>query len=86
MTNIILETPRLILREIDIEADLDMWVDMMSDEATVKYIGGEILDRAGSWRQIASMMGHQQVRRYGFWAVIEKATGDFVGRVGPWNP
>lgn len=83
---VVMETERLILRHIDIEKDLDAWTEMMSDEETVKFIGGQILCRAGSWRQMASMIGHQQVRGYGFYTVIEKTTGDFVGRIGPWNP
>jgi len=83
---IILETERLILREIDIEADIDAWHDMMTHEPTVRHIGGQVLDRAGSWRQMATSIGHQQVRGYGFWSVIEKASGQFIGRVGPWNP
>ena len=82
----IIETPRLILREVDIEADLDMWTDMMSDEETVRYIGGETLDRAQSWRQIALMIGHMQVRGYCFLAVVEKSSGQFIGRIGPWYP
>ncbi len=86
MSKIILQTDRLILREIDIEKDLDAWTDMMSDEDTVRFIGGQILDRAGAWRQMATLIGHQQVRGYGFWAVEEKSTGEFIGRVGPWFP
>jgi RimJ/RimL family protein N-acetyltransferase len=86
MTHIILETPRLILREVDIEKDLAAWHDMMTDEETVRFIGGQTLDRAGSWRQMAMLIGHQKVRGYGFWSVIEKSSGDFIGRVGPWFP
>lgn len=86
MSKIILQTDRLILREIDIEKDLDAWTDMMSDEDTVRFIGGQTLDRAGSWRQMATLIGHQHVRGYGFWAVEEKSTGEFIGRVGPWFP
>lgn len=86
MPKIILETDRLILREIDIEADIDMWHDMMSDEQTVRFIGGKTLDRAGTWRQMATVIGHQKVRGYGFWSVVEKASGRFVGRIGPWYP
>lgn len=82
----VLETQRLILRYIDIEADLDAWVDMMSDEDTVRFIGGQTMDHAASWRQMAMAMGHQQARGYSFWSTIEKSTGDFVGRVGVWFP
>ena len=56
----IIETPRLILREIDIERDLQPWADMMSDEDTVRYIGGQTMNKAQTWRTMAMMIGHQQ--------------------------
>ena len=86
MPKIILETDRLILREIDIDADLEVWADMMSDEDTVRFIGGKTMNREESWRQMATVIGHQAVRGYGFWSCIEKSSGQFIGRVGPWNP
>ena len=82
----ILESERLILREIDIERDFEPWVEMMSDAETVRFIGGETLGRAACWRHIAMLVGHQTIWGYGFYSVIEKATGDWVGRVGHWNP
>jgi len=51
-----METERLILRDVDIEKDLSAWTDMMSDAETVQFIGGQTLDEAGSWRQIATMI------------------------------
>ena len=84
--SIIMETERLILRHIDPERDLDAWTEMMSDEDTVRFIGGQTMNRAQSWRNMAMLIGHQQVRGYGFYSVIEKASGDFVGRIGPWFP
>lgn len=83
---LILETERLLLREIDVEKDIEPWVDMMSDEDTVRYIGGKTLNHASAWRQMAMFIGHQKLRGYVFWTVIEKQSGDFVGRVGPWFP
>jgi len=32
------------------------------------------------------MLGHGQIRGFGFFSVEEKATGAWVGRVGPWMP
>ncbi len=81
-----IETERLILREIDAEGDIDAWVDMMSDEDTVRYIGGKTTDRAQTWRSMMAMIGHQKVRGYGFMSVVEKASGKWVGRIGPWYP
>lgn len=83
---IVMETERLILRHIDMEKDLDAWQEMMSDAFTVKHIGGQTLCRAGCWRQMATMIGHQQALGYSFYTVIEKASGDFVGRIGHWGP
>ncbi len=82
----IIETERLILREIDMVADLGPWTEMMSDENTVRHIGGQTMDRAGSWRQMALMVGHQQIHGYSFYSVIEKASGEWVGRIGHWAP
>jgi RimJ/RimL family protein N-acetyltransferase len=39
-----------------------------------------------AWRQLASYLGHWQIRGFGFFSVIEKASGQWVGRVGPWAP
>ena len=83
---IIFETDRLILREIDVKADLDRWCEMMADADTVRYIGGKTLGRAECWRQMATIIGHQEIRGYGFWSVVEKSSGQFIGRVGPWFP
>ena len=82
----IIETERLILRPIDPERDFDGWARAMGDEDTVRYIGGQVLDRAQAWRSMAMVMGHWAIRGYGFFSLEEKATGAWVGRVGPWNP
>ncbi|MFK8052444.1 MAG: GNAT family N-acetyltransferase [Woeseiaceae bacterium] len=81
-----IETERLILRPIDPERDLDAWAAAMSDEETVRYIGGQTMDRAQAWRNMAMVMGHWDIRGYGFFSVEEKSTGDWIGRVGPWYP
>ncbi len=81
-----IETERLILREIDPDRDFEPWVETMHDEETVRYIGGEVLDRARTWRNMAAVIGHWQIRGYGFFSVDSKETGEWVGRVGPWFP
>ncbi len=85
MTTII-ETPRLILRDIDPEQDFEGFCEAMSDEETVRFIGGKVLSRAETWRAMATLVGHMSFRGYGFMSVIEKSTGAWVGRVGPWFP
>jgi RimJ/RimL family protein N-acetyltransferase len=32
------------------------------------------------------MVGHWQLRGYGMWAVEERQSGEFIGRIGCWNP
>lgn len=81
-----LETERLILRPMDIERDLDAVCEAYADVETMRYLGGKTMDRAQAWRSIAMMLGHHQVRGYSFLSVIEKETGQWVGRVGPWFP
>ena len=83
---VVLETERLILRHVDMEADLEPWTELMSDEETVRFIGGQTMDRAASWRQMASMIGHFHIRGYTFYSVIEKATNAWIGRIGHWAP
>ncbi len=81
-----IETERLILRPIDMEADLDGFCGAMADEDTVRFIGGKTMNRAETWRNMAMLLGHYHARGYGFLSVIEKATGQWVGRVGAWYP
>ncbi len=83
---VILETQRLILRHIDMDSDLGPWTELMSDENTVRYIGGQTMDRAASWRQMALMIGHYHIKGFSFYSVIEKASGAWVGRIGHWGP
>jgi RimJ/RimL family protein N-acetyltransferase len=77
-----LETQRLKLRQF-VEADLDAYARLCADPETMRYIGaGVTLSRADAWRSMAMLLGHWQLRGYGMWAVEEKSTGVFIGRLG----
>lgn len=82
----VIETQRLILRPIDPERDFEGWARTMADEQTVRFLGIEPLSRADAWRNMAMVMGHWQIRGFGFFSVEDRATGEWVGRVGPWYP
>jgi len=82
----IIETERLILREIDPERDFDEWAYSMADEATVRYLGTKPMSRAEAWRSMAAAIGHWSIRGYGFFSLENKETGAWVGRAGPWYP
>jgi RimJ/RimL family protein N-acetyltransferase len=81
-----LETERLYLREFQ-ESDLDAYAEMCADEEVMQYIGaGQPLSRSESWRSMATMLGHWELRGFGLWAVEEKTSGEMIGRIGCWQP
>src|SRR5262245_12861535 len=80
-----LETDRLILRAWRNE-DFNTYEKMCADPEVMRFLGGKTLDRMEAWRHMAFIVGHWQLRGYGPWAVEEKSTGQFVGRVGFLNP
>ena len=78
------ETPRLILR-LPRSEDLDRWSEMMADEVAARFIGG-VAPRALCWRQLMTMIGAWHAQGFAMFSVIEKETGQWVGRIGPWQP
>jgi RimJ/RimL family protein N-acetyltransferase len=79
-----LETERLVLRSLG-APDLDAYAAMAADPEVMRFIGG-VVDRPQAWRQMALHAGHWALRGYGNWALERRADGQFVGRVGFWNP
>lgn len=59
---------------------------MFADPEVARFLGGKPLSRHEAWRAFAAVVGHWQLRGYGMWAVEERATGAFVGRVGVHYP
>ena len=82
---ITLETERLILRP-PMEEDLDGWAAFMADPVAMRYLGMAPADRAVAWRAMATMAGSWSLLGFGMFSVIEKSTGTWVGRLGPWMP
>jgi RimJ/RimL family protein N-acetyltransferase len=78
-----LETARLILRPTASE-DFDAWAEYMADPVT-RFVGGP-LERSAAWRGYATMAGAWTLQGFAMFSVIEKATGRWVGRLGPWVP
>ncbi len=82
----IIETPRLRLRPF-CEADLDDLARFNADPQVSRYLGaGKCLDRAESWRQIATFIGHMQLRGYSILAIEDRRSGALLGRSGHWFP
>lgn len=79
-------TKRLILRRF-LEEDLDEYAQICADAEMMQYIGtGKTLNRSESWKSMATMLGHWQLRGYGMWAVENRQTGEMLGRVGCLQP
>src|SRR5579863_3061022 len=79
-----LETDRLLLRPPEI-ADFDAWCEMMADEEAARFVGGA-MPRETVFRVMATMTGHWALLGYGMFSIIEKSTGRWIGRLGPWQP
>lgn len=81
-----LTTDRLLLRGFTPD-DFEPYAEMMANPDVVQYLGeGRPLSRADAWRQMAMFVGHWALRGFGLWAVEERATGRFIGRIGCHEP
>lgn len=74
-------TARLTLRghtPDDLAASASMW----RDETVVRHISGRPFNQEEVWARLLRYGGHWAHLGYGFWAVCETATGNFVGEAG----
>lgn len=80
---IILETPRLIIREHSL-ADVEPAYQMNLDPEVSRYTGdGGIVSREEMERRIREdVLGDYQKHGYGRWAVDLRETGEFIGFTG----
>jgi len=79
-----IETDRLLLRP-PIADDFEAWAEFCADPEVTRFLGGA-LDRAGAWRNMCIMAGAWIVRGQSVFSVIEKSSGRWIGRIGPWQP
>jgi RimJ/RimL family protein N-acetyltransferase len=82
----VLATERLLLRGFE-QRDFDAYAAMMAHPDVARHLAdGRALPRAEAWRQMAMFAGHWALRGFGVWAVEERETGSFIGRVGCFEP
>lgn len=81
MTDVRIETPRLLLRHHNL-ADLDSVAALWADAAVTRFIGGKPQSREESWNRLLRYAGHWHHKGYGYFAVVDRASGAFVGDVG----
>jgi RimJ/RimL family protein N-acetyltransferase len=80
MMHIFLETERLILRQFTSD-DVENLVALNTDPAVLRFVGGVPLSRAEIEDDyLPAYLGYYtRFAGYGFWAVVEKSSGDFLG-------
>src|SRR5262245_8231758 len=80
MSNVILETKRLRLRELA-TTDLDFVAAMLDDADVMRYYPKR-LDRAGALAWIERQLMRYERDGHGLWLVLDRATDEPVGQVG----
>jgi RimJ/RimL family protein N-acetyltransferase len=83
-TDIRIETDRLVLRPPRIE-DFDGFAELQADADATRFIGGHVT-RAEAWRRFLWQPGAWLVQGFGMFGVVEKASGQWLGQIGPWKP
>ena len=82
-----IDTDRLLLRQWQ-PADVEPYGVMLADPGTARFIvpGGEPVPAEFAWDHAAVMAGHWAIHGLGMFVLQDRATGEFLGRVGPWSP
>jgi RimJ/RimL family protein N-acetyltransferase len=79
-----IETPRLLLRLPQL-GDFEPFAAFAADAETMRFIGGPQA-RHTAWRSFMTAAGAWSLQGFAMFSVIERSTGRWVGRVGPWMP
>jgi len=77
----VIETDRLTLRghgPDDFPDSLALW----SDPEVTRFIGGKPSTREETWSRLLRYAGHWSLLGFGYWVVVERETGRFVGEAG----
>lgn len=80
----VLETARLILR-VPCADDFDAWAAIATDPEVMLHLGG-VQSRFTAWKQFLAAVGAWHVQGFYCFSVIEKSSGEWIGRVGPLHP
>jgi len=83
-SDIRLETERLLLRLPRIE-DFDRYAELYAHEEATRHIGG-VQPPHAAWRKFLQMPGAWALQGFAMFAVVEKASGQWIGQMGPWRP
>lgn len=77
----VIETPRLRLRGHYL-SDLASFLAMWQEPGFYRYLAGRPLPEEEIWTKMLRHLGVWYLCGFGYWAIEEKATGQFIGAVG----
>ncbi len=80
----VITTPRLILRP-PVPEDFEGWAAFAAGEAETRFLGG-VQARAVAWRGFLSMAGAWAIQGFAMFSIVERESGAWIGRAGPWQP
>ncbi|MFN4183273.1 MAG: GNAT family N-acetyltransferase [Hyphomonas sp.] len=81
---LVIDTPRLILRPPQAE-DFAGFCALAADPDASRFIGG-VQPPESVWRALCTITGAWTIRGFSMFSVIEKESGEWIGRLGPWQP
>ena len=84
MPSPILFTERMILRVPEAQ-DFDAFAAMAGNAESMHFIGGQ-MGRPAAWRLFCALVGAWQVVGWSMFSMIDRDTGRWIGRTGPWTP
>jgi len=58
---------------------------MVADETAMRYLGG-VQARPVAWRGFLTVAGGWAMQGFGMFSVIDKSSGRWIGRLGPFKP
>lgn len=79
-----IETERLVLR-LPQAGDFERYAELQADEEAARWIGGH-QPRAAAWRKFLQQPGAWMIQGFGMFSVTDRATGRWLGQLGPWRP
>lgn len=63
------------------EDDFEEYATICAIPDVMRFLGGKTFDTVEAWRHMAYMVGHWQLRGYGYFAAEDKETGKLAGRI-----
>ncbi|HTU11074.1 MAG TPA: GNAT family N-acetyltransferase [Allosphingosinicella sp.] len=77
----VLETARLVLRPYQ-ASDLEAQAAAMGDPEVVRHLGATPFSREDTWRRLLCAPGLWSLLGYGYWAIVARDDGRYLGQLG----